>query len=734
MLPRTPPTFSQRNLPVMTRFPCCDRDEQYDDMVECGRCTKWYHYSCVGVNQSVAELAWFCKKCLGEDLSTHELLGKPGASRIQPFRAAKTSKSNKEHSGQSEGVNVVKTCSNRSVQSQTAYSSAASSKNSRKGGSIKSTGSKQDLAVKRIEELMEKSRLETLAEENQLKILELKQKQIERKKQEMDELLQLSKVIEEDSEDEEKEDNVGYRKRIGEWISQCEKVHPVMPQFADDEKNPSGEFSTRFSVVPSRDSEGERERRDHFQMRSSSLIEVPSKLQIASRQVFPRSLPTFSGRPEDWPLFISAYEQANLSCGFTNAENLVRLQEALKGKALDVVRNRLLLPDNVPTIIEKLRRRFGNPAILSTMMAQRIHKLEGPDSENLESVIEFGSAIEEFTQHLEVAKLTDHLKNPILMQSLVQKLPSCYAMQWVEYKRRAKTVDLKTFGKFMEDLVDKALEATFEKLDGSSSKKSEKPKAKGFIYSTEESCKVPEKLKYDFGKKPQTLQIQHSSKKEVSCSVCQIPGHFGRNCREFRNKSLEDRWRIVKRRELCPLCLYNHGNSPCRSNIRCDDKDCNEHHHPLLHPAIHEGTSIMEAPCNNHRLPSRTVMFRIIPVTLYHDSEEVDTLALVDEGSSISLIDCEVAKLLRVDGPCEPLKMCWTNGVSRTETNSKKIDLMISGRNQSKRFDLRAGRTVSKLDLPAQHLDSRQLIQEFQHLKDIEILSYELEEQESQLL
>lgn len=142
------------------------------------------------------------------------------------------------------------------------------------------------------------------------------------------------------------------------------------------------------------------------------MVVGPTTHQIASRQVFPKNLPAFAGYPQDWPLFISAFEQANASCGFTHAENLVRLQQALQGKALEIVRNMLLLPENVPMIIDKLRRRFGNPEILSTMLAQRIQKLEGPDSENLESLIEFGSAIGEFTQHLEVSKLNDHLKNP----------------------------------------------------------------------------------------------------------------------------------------------------------------------------------------------------------------------------------------------------------------------------------------------------------------------------------
>lgn len=108
------------------------------------------------------------------------------------------------------------------------------------------------------------------------------------------------------------------------------------------------------------------------------------------------------------------------------------------------------------------------------MLAKRIKQLERPSSEDLETVIEFGSAPEAFTQHLKAAKLMNHFKNPILMHYLVQQFPSCYAMLWEEYKRRAAVVDLETCCGFMEDLVEKALEATFGKFSFERSAKAKK--------------------------------------------------------------------------------------------------------------------------------------------------------------------------------------------------------------------------------------------------------------------
>lgn len=80
------------------------------------------------------------------------------------------------------------------------------------------------------------------------------------------------------------------------------------------------------------------------------------------RQSLAKDLPDFSGSAVDWPMFISAYEHATKICGFTNHENLIRLQKCLKGSV--EVEGLLILPDSVPEILKTLRTYCGNPARL----------------------------------------------------------------------------------------------------------------------------------------------------------------------------------------------------------------------------------------------------------------------------------------------------------------------------------------------------------------------------------
>uniref|UniRef100_A0A8W7Q0V0 PHD-type domain-containing protein n=1 Tax=Anopheles coluzzii TaxID=1518534 RepID=A0A8W7Q0V0_ANOCL len=54
-----------------------------------------------------------------------------------------------------------------------------------------------------------------------------------------------------------------------------------------------------------------------------------TRSQASARQAGAGKLPTFSGNPEEWGMFISTFEETMQLCGFTDRENVNRLQHAL---------------------------------------------------------------------------------------------------------------------------------------------------------------------------------------------------------------------------------------------------------------------------------------------------------------------------------------------------------------------------------------------------------------------
>ena len=77
-----------------------------------------------------------------------------------------------------------------------------------------------------------------------------------------------------------------------------------------------------------------------------------------------KDLPLFSGKPEDWPIFIMNYMQSTERCGFTDKENLIRLQKCLKGAALEGVKGKLMTQGTVKHFIKTLEMLFGRPEVI----------------------------------------------------------------------------------------------------------------------------------------------------------------------------------------------------------------------------------------------------------------------------------------------------------------------------------------------------------------------------------
>ncbi|XP_058456758.1 uncharacterized protein LOC131434131 [Malaya genurostris] len=392
----------------------------------------------------------------------------------------------------------------------------------------------------------------------------------------------------------------------------------------------------------------------------------PTKAQLSARQFLSRKLPTFSGNLEEWPMFISSYETSTKACGFSNVENLARLQEYLKGEALEAVRGRLLLPKSVPNIIETLRMLYGRPERLLNMLLAKVHNTAPPKADRLVTFIGFEVVVQQLADHLEATGLTTHLVNPMLIQELTEKLPAGTQLDWTQVKSwhtenhpELRNMDL------------------------------------------ERAKRRPERMK-----------------ERIPCRICGGLNHRIRNCDKFRKLSLVERWEAVRKWQLCQLCLNEHRAANCKLSFRCDIEGCKDRHNPLLH-AVRSSTS---SNCNIHSSqPKSSVIFRMIPVTLYCGKFAVDTIAFRDEGSSYTLVEKELVCRLGINGATQPLRVTWTAGVSRLEKYSQCVNFRISAKGSAQRFLIKGAHTVESLKLPTHSLPLSEIVKQYDHLRGLPI-------------
>ncbi|XP_055604521.1 uncharacterized protein LOC129752777 [Uranotaenia lowii] len=435
---------------------------------------------------------------------------------------------------------------------------------------------------------------------------------------------------------------------------------------------------------------------------------MPSAAQLAARQVISRDLPHFDGDPQDWPLFYGTFQNSTKSCGFSDEENLSRLQRCLRGPAFEAVRSRLMIPESVPLVIDILKRQFGRPDILIHALLNDLRRIAPPKEDNLQSIINFGLAVRNSVDHMITANLLEHLSNPTLLQELIAKLPIKTQMDWSRFKRQYTTVNLEVFSIFTNELVDTATDVIMPRL----------------VPKHENAKKV--------GKDRQTLYTHTLTEVDTSqeipkkcCVFCGYPNHVIATCEAFQRLDMDARLKAVKEKNLCRTCLVPHRKWPCRSTNECGIDGCRIRHHTLLHSStLANLNSSPHVNVAHHHSDRSYSLYRYLPIVLQANGKSVEVIAFLDDGSSSTLLENSVATELGVKGERESLWLSWTSNVSREEKGSQRISVTASGLGKKNKFKLNNVRTVANLILPSQTLDYESMKKTYPHLRGLPIHSY----------
>ncbi|XP_061512580.1 uncharacterized protein LOC133393142 [Anopheles gambiae] len=211
------------------------------------------------------------------------------------------------------------------------------------------------------------------------------------------------------------------------------------------------------------------------------------------------------------------------------------------------------------------------------------------------------------------------------------------------------------------------------------------------------------------------------------CLICGYD-HRATDCQEFKNMPIERRWETVRRMRICVNCCNqtNHDAHSCYLPPQCRQYGCRGRHHTLLHRiSIQDPTTpVRTENLNIHKEPELPeIYFQIIPVTIRHGDNELETFAFMDSGSSASLILRDLKEELQVEGSPRPFSLAWTNGSIQEEPGSQTVSILI--KDQSGKFiNLDGLRTVESMELPKQTVDGAALKRKYRHLKGIHLASY----------
>ena len=163
------------------------------------------------------------------------------------------------------------------------------------------------------------------------------------------------------------------------------------------------------------------------------------------------------------------------------------------------------------------------------------------------------------------------------------------------------------------------------------------------------------------------------------CKICN--GKHGIwSCEVFQRMDINNKWNAVKKEKLCFCCLGDDYYSKDCKRRKCGVQDCDKGHHKLLHfqkkddptKRSGDGASGQDMPRSNQIIQGdgagdqtlstvsnndSQVALRTIPVILSNGKNKLVVNALLDDGSTKSYVNSDVAFQLGTDGTVKKYKL-----------------------------------------------------------------------------
>lgn len=414
-------------------------------------------------------------------------------------------------------------------------------------------------------------------------------------------------------------------------------------------------------------------------------------------------LPYFGGSHQEWLPFRAAYYETEAM--FSAVENTNRLRRNLKGKAKEAVEGLLITSAHPTEVMKTLESRFGRPESIAMMEMEALRGLPRL-TESPREICIFATKVSNIVATLKTLGCMNYMYNPEIAKTVVDKLTPTLRYRYYDFTalQPREDPDLLKLEKFLKREAD---------LCG--------PYALPEQVATAHAPVTVQK---------RTQKINNVVEKTYTpkCPVCEQGGHSSPDCEEFKKLNENGRWDMAKARRLCFRCLrYRSKTHNCKAKP-CGISGCKYFHHRMLHYNKKTEEASIEHKASTENINSawtttkKQSYLKIMPVKVTGPAGKIDTFALLDDGSTVTLIDDHIADKVGLQGPVDPLRIEAINEMKTAETASRRVSLTLRGPNN--REERIQARTVRNLRVSPQEVTKQQLL-ECEHLRDMQdILAY----------
>ena len=425
------------------------------------------------------------------------------------------------------------------------------------------------------------------------------------------------------------------------------------------------------------------------------------------------SIPIFYGNKSTYESWKAAFTTCIDQAAATPEYKLLQPRQHLAGDALKCIENLGHSAGAYEASKNRLERKFGG-----SRRRLAIEQLEGFRS------IQYGNAkdVEEFSDLLDVAIINfresrqyHELRTGSLYVKLQRKVPEMMLAnyhRWIFENNHLESVE--TLRDWIVQEAEFQTVAT-ETIKGITANQKKKKHNNGTFFS---DLKV-----YNFGQ----------------CKICNGK-HGVWKCEVFQRMDINGKWSAVKKEKLCFCCLGDdHYSKVCKRRRKCRIKNCDKDHHKMLHFQKKDdstkdggdGANGQDGPQSNQIQKSdgeqtmstvskndSQVALRAVPVILSNGKNKLVVNALLDDGSTKSYVNSDVAFQLQTHGSVQRIQVGVLNGKIET-LDVMPVELMVESLDGKMKEDISV-LTVKQVTGGMNVINWNEHKNNWSHIKDIQ--------------
>ena len=354
------------------------------------------------------------------------------------------------------------------------------------------------------------------------------------------------------------------------------------------------------------------------------------------------NIPVFSGSKSNYDSWKAAFTACIDKAPATAEYKLLQLRQSLAGDTLKAIENLGHSPETYEVAKERLERKFGGERRQIAPHLEELSNIRPIRQGNFKDLEKFADVLDLAVLNLKQNGKEDELGRGYLYTELTKKMnePLAQYQRWLsDHKKLGTVLTLRDF--IIQEAEYQTVAAeTIHGMGQSNYKQSDKQ-----FSATRNQRNVK----------------SYFAKETCICKVCREP-HGVWACSKFKFLDLNNRWDAAKQHGLCFRCLgEDHTGRDCKRTRTCEIDGCQKNHHQLLHKkqaqvvdkcwrssSPREGDLVTVHQTHHSKIEG--VALRTVPVIVRNGTKETVINALLDDGSTKSYLNRDIAAALELEG------------------------------------------------------------------------------------